>query len=154
MDGDRQVIAFAKESVVDLWDEVMPLLHSHWLEICTYKDIRLNPDKAVYARNEANGLFKAYTIRSDGALIGYAGYMVCPNMHYQPILMAVQDVLYLSPDYRGKLIGLRFIKWCDKQLYELGVAYVSQHVKTAHNWGPLLERIGYSHTENIYTRRL
>jgi hypothetical protein len=31
---------------------------------------------------------------------------------------------------------------------------VFQHVKTAHDFGPLLERIGYTLVEKVYARRV
>lgn len=147
-------IRFQPESVVDLWDEVMPLLREHWQEIATYKDIPLSVNTEVYEGCEKAGLFHAYTIRKNGMLIGYSGYFIRQSIHYSTSKWAVQDVLYLDPDSRGKMVGVKFIKWCDDQLKELGVEVVCQHVKTSHNWGALLGRMGYEHTENIWQRRL
>jgi len=150
----QNVTVFSKESVAGLWEEIMPLLDAHWQEIATYKDIPLEVNKAAYEEGERRGQFRAYTIREEGRLIGYAAYMVAKNLHYESALVAMQDVLYLDPKYRGRMIGARFIRWCDNQLADEGVTYVTQHVKTEHNWGALLARLGYQHTENTWTRRL
>jgi hypothetical protein len=49
---------------------------------------------------------------------------------------------------------MRLIEHADAQLAAEGVQVVFQHVKTAHNFGPLLERLGYEHVENVYAKRL
>jgi hypothetical protein len=136
-----------------LWAEIMPLLERHWIEVAHYSDIPLHVDVNAYAMAEANGFLRVYTIRDDATLVGYAAFFVRPNPHYASSLQAVQDVIYLHPDYRGGT-GARFIAWCDAQLREQGVQAVYHHVKQAHNWGPMLERMGYELVDLIFAKRL
>ena len=68
------------------------------------------------------------------------------------ILYAVQDIVFIDPECRGG--GFKFIRWCDEQLRELGVNVVTHHIKAAHNFGPALERMGYTLQDLIYSRRL
>ena len=99
------------------------------------------------------GVVRIFTARDQGRLDGYAIYFLRRNIHYQTSLQAVQDILFLSAGLRRGLAGYRFIKWCDEQLKK-NVQVVYQHVKLAHNFGPVLERIGYEPVEVTYVRRL
>lgn len=148
-------LSFAQEHFSPaLWAELLPLLAEHWQEIAHYPDIPLAVEQATYDAADAAGLVRLYTARdTSGALLGYACFFVRPNPHYATSLQASQDVLFLHPSARGGS-GARFIAWCDEQLQAEGVQAVYHHVKSAHNFGPLLERMGYQLVDLIYARRL
>lgn len=146
--------SFQRESARALWPEIMPLLQTHWREIAHYQDIPLDPDVDQYNAADDAGMLRCFTARVDGVLVGYAIYFVRSNMHYRSSKQAVQDVLFLLPEYRKSRIGIELIKHCDEQLRGEGVQAVYQHVKQSHNFGPLLERLGYELVDLIYARRL
>lgn len=134
-------------------NEAMPLLYMHWKEIAHYQDIKLEPAFDKYEQLDAEGALRVYTARDDGGLlIGYSVYFLRYNLHYRSSLNALQDVLFIHPNHRG--MGGKFIKWCDEQLKEEKVQAVYHHVKAQHNFGPLLERMGYELVDLIYARRL
>ena len=144
---------FARETLSSIKDEIEPLLELHWREIAHYQDILLEPDWAAYFRAEELGLARFYTARDDqGYLIGYIVFFLRFNIHYKSSLQASQDILFIHPERRG--FGAKFIAWCDDQLKLEGVQAVYHHVKQAHNFGPLLERLGYSLVDLIYAKRL
>lgn len=148
---------FQRESITTkLIDEMRPLLQSHFVEIAHYQDIPLDPDFSTYRSAEVAGLLRVFTARMPETyeLIGYAIFFVRFNLHYQASLQAVQDVLFLHPIVRGKMLGAKFISWCDEKLKAEGVQIVYHHVKSDHNFGPLLERMGYELVDYIYGRRL
>lgn len=147
---------FQRESFTQgLYDEMLPLLRAHWEEIAHYKDIPLNPDQHGYQLAADRGALRIFTVRDpDNVLIGYAVFFVRFNLHYASSLQAVQDILFLDAAYRGRMTGYRFIKWCDEQLKSEGVQAVYHHVKSAHDFGPMLERQGYQLVDHIYARRL
>lgn len=137
----------------EFFEEVLPLVRKHYKEIAHYADIPLDPSLDQYARFEEMGLLRIFTARdSHGFLIGYSVFFVRPNLHYKSSLQAVQDVLYIDPDRRG--FGMKFIEWCDQQLREEKVQAVYHHVKVKHDFGKLLERLGYQLIDLIYARRL
>ncbi len=144
---------FQRENLVDIWDEMLPLFEKHYAEIAHYKDIVLNPDKEIYMTLEQNNLIRAYTARDeDKSLIGYAVFFVKANMHYRDSLQASQDVIFIDPTKRG--FGMKFINWCDNELLKEGVQVVYHHVKKAHDFGKILERLNYKLVDLIYGRRL
>lgn len=146
-------LSFMEESLSDVQEEVSDLLHAHWKEVAHYQDIPLDVDWDAYHAADAIGTLRIYTVRThDGLLVGYSVYFVRANPHYKGSIQAVQDVLFIHPDRRGR--GVRFIMWCDEQLRDLGVQAVYHHVKKDHNFGPMLNRIGYELVDLIYARRL
>jgi len=149
------MINYAQEKYEAIRDEMTPLVKEHWLEVTHYPDIDLDVDHDSYQRLSDAGTLKIYTARDvEQKLIGYCFYFVSYNFHYRSSFQASQDVLYIDPTVRGKGFGREFIDWCDKQLSELKVQVVYQHVKKAHNFGPMLESIDYELVDLIYARRL
>lgn len=144
---------FARENIKDAWAEMYPLFEKHWVEIAQHKDIPLAPDRDLYVKMDELGALRVYTAREAGVLVGYSVYSVTPHLHYASCKLATQDVLFIQKDKRGRF-GARFIAWCDEQLRGQDVQIVAHHVKVAHDFGPLLERMGYSCVEKIYMRRL
>lgn len=137
-----------------LYGEMWPLFESHYKEIAHYQDIELSPDTIYYDQAQKIGILRVYTIREENKLVGYCVFSVGPNPHYSGSIQAKQDILFLSPELRGGMNGFRFIKWCDDQLENEGVQVVYHHVKKSHNFGPVLERMGYELVDLIYGRRL
>jgi GNAT superfamily N-acetyltransferase len=137
----------------DLCQEMLPLFQLHYQEIAHFQDIPLDPDFDQYVQMERAGFVRTYTARDDERkLVGYAVFFVRKNLHYKNSLQALQDILFIHPDRRG--FGVRFIIWCDRMLRMEGVQAVYHHVKEKHNFGPMLERLGYQLVDLIYTRRL
>jgi GNAT superfamily N-acetyltransferase len=138
---------------VKLWEEMFPLFEKHYEEIAHHKDIPLDPDITQYMKLEEIGALRAFIARDEAGLIaGYAVYFIRYNLHYRSSLQALQDVLFIDPERRG--FGAKFMLWCDDELKKEGIQITYHHVKQAHNFGPLLERMGYKLVDLIYTRRL
>lgn len=148
------MITYQREPVAGLWPEIEPLLIEHWREIAHYDDIELDVDKATYEQLDALGLLRVFTARVDGRLIGYAVYAVRRSLHYRKSLQALQDVLFLLPEYRGKAHGAGLIVFADQELQNEGVQVVYHHVKHKFDFGPLLASIGYESIEAVWGRRL
>lgn len=132
--------------------ELGPLLLSHYKEIARFKDIELEPDFNEYQALDDIGVLRIFTARKAGNLVGYAVYFVRSNPHYKSSLQAVQDILFIHPKHRGT--GGKLIRYCDDELRKVGVQVVYHHVKKKHNFGPMLERMGYELIDLIYGKRL
>lgn len=149
-------IVYARETLAEVRASgIDELLRRHWLEIAHYPDIPLEVDWGAYEGVEAVGALRAYTVRADGEIIGYASYFVRHNPHYRSSLQAVQDVLYLAPEHRGGRVGYRLIAFADEQLRAEGVQCTYHHVKRAHpGLGRLLEFMGYEIVDELWAKRL
>jgi L-amino acid N-acyltransferase YncA len=145
--------SFQIESWSVIETEGLDLIRKHYEEIAKYKDIALDPDHETYHAIENAKNLRVFTARdADKKLIGYAVFFMRKNMHYKSSLQAVQDIIYIEKSRRG--FGQKLIKYCDDQLKAEGVQVVYHHVKTEHNFGPMLERQGYELIDLIYGRRL
>ena len=148
---------YQREQVSDLWDEAAPLLEAHWREIAHYQDIPLSPNVTAYRKLEDLGQVRCYTVRAGvngGKLAGYVVFFVCRNPHYSTSLQASQDVLFVAPEYRQGMAGVRLIRHAEECLRAEGVQVIYHHVKRTNRVGELLERLGYEQVEHIYAKRL
>ena len=145
---------YAREMLADVRDEIGPLLEAHWREIAHYQDILLDPDWEFYEAIDACGRLRIFTARDEGRLVGYGVFFVGPNRHYKDSTQAVQDILFVHPDYRGRTVGARLIKFCDEQCRAENIQVIYHHIKAAHDFGPLLIHCGYELVDLIYAKRL
>ena len=146
-------VTLQRELAEDVIPDIKPLVAKHYEEIAHYKDIPLSVTWDAYLEAEKLGALRVFTARDpSGVLIGYSIYFIKHNIHYNTSLQAVQDVLYVDSARRG--FGMRLIKWCDEQLAAEGVQAVYHHMKVKHDFGPLLERLGYELVDLVYGRRL
>lgn len=145
---------FAIERAQDVFEEMLPLFEQHYKEIAHYQDIALNPNIEKYFELEDLGFLRVFTARDEDTkeLLGYQVFFVNYNLHYRDSLQAIQDVLFVHRNHRG--FGSQFLMWCHEQLKKEGVQVVSQHIKKEHNFGPMLERMGYELVDLIYLKRL
>lgn len=144
---------YQRESVKDCYEESLPLLKEHWAEVDNLGS-PIDPDIETYLTVEEAGFIRVYTVRDNDSkkLLGYAIYFVRRANHFKNELHAVQDMIFIRKESRG--LNGDFIRWCDQQLKAEGVNVVFNNVKVAHDFGPLLERLGYTHVEQSYARRL
>lgn len=136
-----------------LLNEIKPLLFEHWEEIAVNKDkIKLDPDYDSYLYLAKTGLLKVYTVRDNGKLVGYYSTLVTPHLHYRNNTYAINDLIFLIPEFRGKLVGLKLIKFAEQELKKLGVSVIMLHTKTEHSFSTIAERLGYSCVEETYSK--
>ena len=148
-------ITYQQEFLVTTEKEARPLLEKHWEEIAVNKDhIKLNPDWEAYADLEASGNLKIFTARDDGALIGYFVVFVRKHIHYKDHLFAHNDILFLSEPYRKGYTGIKLIKFAEECLKADGVSVLTINTKTHRPFDGVLQRLGFNHVENIYSKFL
>lgn len=115
------MMTFQRESVKDVWGDVMPLARQHHRGTKNFR--RHEPFKPLLSRYlaiENVGMFRGYTARCDGAVVGYFGIYVMPSMHSQ-LLTATEDTFFIHPDHRKGFNALRFIRYVEQDLWALGV---------------------------------
>lgn len=139
------------------------MLAQHWEEVALDRDlIPLDPDWETMRRMERAGDFRVVSARRNGRLVGYAAFLVSRPLHYRTTLHALNDVIYIAPEERRGLTGVRLICWSESALAKLGVVKVIYHTKLHVLLGAkkqatlsdLLERLGYRHGENMLSKVL
>lgn len=141
-----------EEYSLALVDELLPLFFVHYREIATYQDIALKPRWEKYKALHERKLLRIHTSRLDGQAIGYAVWILDTHLHYEDLYQAQNDILYIEKARRG--FGKRFIEWSLAQLKAEKVRDAILHVKLAHDWSPMAERMGFTKTEVILQKRL
>lgn len=136
-----------------LLEELTPMLEQHWEEVAVNKDrVPLDINYDGYVKLYNSGILKLFTVRNEVELIGYYATMLVNHFHYKSTLFAMNDVVYVKPEYRGKLAGYKLLKFAEDKLKEYGVDVVSVHIKLTHDFSPMMERMGYQTVEKICTK--
>ena len=149
------LLTLQRERLADAWPDMQPLLARHFAELMPEAADHIAPNRALYDRMESVGALYLYTMRtSDGALVGYVAFCVGPDTHRVHRLCASQIVLYLAPQYRRGMQGVRLIRYADQQLAAAGVDAVTHYVKPARDYSAILRRLGYREKSTSYIREL
>jgi len=136
------------EKVTDILHEIKPMLAAHYSEIATSKDLKpLDPDYSKYEALEKLGMVRIMTVRFLGTLCGYFVSFLMPHMHYMKTYIAMNDLLYVSPDHRGGTVAYRLIKKSITDLKELKVDILTIHMKVDFPFRELLNKFGFCKTE-------
>lgn len=138
------------------WDaflaEARPLFAANWAETGGEGEFVLDGD-GYDALDDVNRLL-CCTVRDDGVLVGYCVIVQGADRHRGGSVVAVVDVVYISPTWRKGLLAMRFLRYVDNLLRELGVPEVLHQASVKRDLGPLLERMGYTAVTTMYSRRL
>lgn len=146
---------FKQELISHLFDEAMPLVKKHYAETMVMDEESLNPSRSLYCDLESRGVTRCYTMRDDHRgflLAGYCSLFVVPHMHYMKS-WALQDLIYVEPDYRG-FFARSFIRWIDDLLKKEGVDCISRGVHVKKDYSRTLVGLGYNKLETIFLKVL
>jgi hypothetical protein len=148
------MISYQQETLFEVIDEVGPLLELHYQELTLNKErVKLDPMWERYATLEMAGAFVVYTARSEGKLIGYSAFFINVHMHYADLKVAINDVLFLHPDYRTGRTGIGLIRFCERELLKWsGPHKIVWHAKTSNDLADILIRMGYSVEETVLAK--
>lgn len=147
------MITYQEEKFKDIIDEIKPILEIHWNELANNKDIRpLNVDYNSYIKLNRAGIWKVFTVRNGGVLIGYTSFVITPNLHYKDWKYATNDVYYLHQDYRGHGVGYQMFKKSEEWLKNQGVKSVVVQEKIDHPHFDLFDKLGYTMIERNYEK--
>jgi hypothetical protein len=151
MDG----ITYQSERVKDLWPEILAIATRHYAELAHFKDIPFDLDQHKYNVLDEAGLLRLHTARDrEWRLMGYTSLIVSPNIHYRTSLQAMQDVVFMLPEFRYGAIGSRLIAFSDRQLEAEGVQVVYRNTAEELDFSAVLKHLGYQPVERLFARRL
>lgn len=147
-------IYYVHEKMEDsLMDEMEVLWNNHWEEIANYqKKIKLSVDKEWYKEMQDVGLYQTITVRDDGTLIGYIGFVISTHPHYRDNIFASMDNVFIHKDYRKGTIGIKLFKEAEKLLKELGVDIILMRSKVHFDLSKIFEYMDYIPMEKTYSK--
>jgi GNAT superfamily N-acetyltransferase len=127
------MLKIAVETLDDTKGECDELIAAHWREIAVWQDIPLDPDWVAYDSLSKAGMLAIYTVRTEEEkLVGYAVFVLRKHTHYKGHSWAMNDIVFVHPDYRDGRIGRRLAKFWEQDLKNRGINVVHVNVKTAH----------------------
>lgn len=134
-------LEFALESVAKLWDEMEPLIQHGFQAFDPYPEIPLEVNRGAYEQVEALGVFRLYTARRAGTLVGYVSFIIGPSLRRRQIC-ANQDVLHTTTD-GAAWIAKGLIEYSEAELRAEGVQVVYHSLPMGSRFARLLEVEGY-----------
>jgi GNAT superfamily N-acetyltransferase len=150
------VLSAQVEPYQDTLGELLPLYAGHWREVALDQDrpeAALQPRFDVYLARDAAGELVLVTLRDAGAVCGYFLCFVAPGLHYGGCLTAQMDIIYVHPNVRGRLGGLRLIRAMKRELTRRGVKrwFVGEKIGRSSGLGRIYELTGFRPVETFYS---
>lgn len=150
------MITFAIERFGDVYEELKPILESHYSEISTHKHngFDLNPQVSSYQAMEADGSLMMVIGRECGKIVAYFVSIIRPALHYADCLTCHPDIFYVEKSRRGAMNGVKMFRFVESELKRRGVKRWSVGSKVDHDASALFEYLGFSPVEKTYEKWL
>jgi hypothetical protein len=145
------MMTYQKEFFTVILPEVQPLNELNHQEVPLF-GAKLEIDVGCLMQMEEDGIYKVFTMRKNGELVGYCAFVLYHHPHHARLKVGDQDVIFIKKGCRGH--ASKFVQYCEKELKDMGVHITFQHSPKSKPWGKVLERIGYEELETTYFRRL
>lgn len=149
------MIEYAEESFEAVLPELALLHTQQWEETENYrKALEFNPNYAAAAKYAALGIYRIFTVRRGGMLVGHLSLYVTESMHTQTKL-AQEDSLFLQKDARGVgRTALRLLQFAEAKLQSEGVREIYCSVKKGAGSKGLLIKMNYQHVSDGFHKLL
>ena len=142
---------YSLEVLKEIKEEISPLFEKAWEEVDFLADhVELDPDWDLAIKMEEMGMFRTYTMREEGVLVGFTCVIVQPLLHSRSNFHSAVDVAYIDPSHRGSFKS--FLRLIESDLKDQGVKTFSFNLKSWDKTGEFLKKEGYTHTENEYMK--
>lgn len=129
----------------------MPLIEANFRETGTCG--KLNLDKALYAALDDSPSFGIVAVNQDGKPVGMVSVFVSKHQHTQE-LVATNDTLYCTPEYRRVGLGGRLFLLAEKAAKARGVKYFQWAVHEGSGMDHALARRPYLAKQIVYYKEV
>jgi GNAT superfamily N-acetyltransferase len=148
---------FSREPFAKVSEDLLEFIEDHHAEAGQFKDeVPLDMDWNGMFHYESVGKLLSFAVRlkEGGAMLGYGVFILTPTLHAKSTMHAICDALYLRPEYRQGLLGIKFIDFCEAHVRQAGAAVVHLVMKTDPRMARVLERSGHRIYEVTYMKVL
>lgn len=114
---------------------------------------KFNANFERYNQYAKMGCFIPFTVRDEGKMVGYGGVYLVQSMHTQE-LIATEDTWFLLPEYRKGWTAMKFFKYMEDAVREMGAKELTLTVPHGIGTGVLCRRMGYKHVAEMYNKQL
>jgi GNAT superfamily N-acetyltransferase len=149
------MITYQQEPLCKFIPDVNYLVDLDWKEVGRPEaGYHLEPDWDLYQILESSGSLKVFTARSDGKLIGYFTVVISPSLHSKGNFVVSNDAIFLDPNYRSGLVGVKLFQFVEKCIQEDGFNQLQITFTNKFDISNLLARLGYDKVETKFEKRL
>ena len=149
------MITIKLATVDEMLAQATVLFEEHYEEIARNKQImKLKPDEKTYHQMEEMRKIFILSAWQDDVLIGYSVNFVTNHLHYADLVIAQNDLLYITKEKRGSRAGLRLIKETENYAASLGCKLMLWHAKEDTALSAILPKIKYGVQDIIYSKEL
>lgn len=145
----ESVLTYQCERLQDIIEEVRPLWIAHYEETEGYREQVLRPDEPQFFRIEDAGMWRQFTARDHGKLVGHLGYIVHQDRH-NSTKCATEDFFYFLPSHRKGLNAVSFLRYVIQSLKMEGCEQIGMSSKLTHDIDVLLRRVGFQQVAKFY----
>ena len=142
---------YSLEFLEEIQEEIAPMFQDAWDEVDQLADyVELDPDWDRILKLEELGIWRTYTARSEGKLVGYVCVLIDSLLHSKGHYHAATDVAYMKPEARGCFN--EFLRLVEDDLKIEGVEWFTFTLKSWDKRGKFLEKKGFRLYENVYQK--
>lgn len=147
------VITYTVEKWDDCHDELERLLPEHFAEVEQDRDhVPLCLDHGLYQMLADADRLHISVCRDDGDFVGYLAAIVGPNLHQASSPHAVVDAVYLKPEYRRGLTGVKLYQHFEQEMVRRAVKKMYAGHKVTKDLSAIFKRLGYQKAEVYYSK--
>lgn len=145
------VIKLALERLSEILPEVEELWRLHFQETEGYRHaLGYNPDKEGFLAYDRTHMFRLYTARDGGRLVGQLGFIVFRSRHTQT-RTAGEDFFYVRHEHRGAGVARELMDFALSDLRAEDVDQVTFSDKQPSDLEPFLKKFGFKFVSKQYS---
>ena len=148
------MITYRVEKYSEALNDLIKIYPEHYdeLEEGFKGGYELEPNWESYYGLEQSGMLQVITCREDEELIGYMMFIVCSPLHVKSCLTALEDIYYLRKTHRKGRTGIKMFQFAEEHLKSLDVNRIMCSTKVHLDNSRLLEYLGYTFMEKLYSK--
>jgi len=148
----RGMYSIREATATEMLEHATELFAEHYEEIALNKQVmQLKPDAEKYLEIEAKGSLFILAAYADNELVGYSVNFTTNHMHYSDLIVASNDLLFISKQHRKGKVGLKLIRATESKAKSVGAKLMLWHAKPDTALVGLLPRLGYGVQDIIFS---
>lgn len=148
-------LSIIKSPIPDDFGMFDELIQEHWDEVAKNKELMiLKPRYEVYRDLDNKGNLINLFAFVDGKIVGYSINILSYHLHYADLYTAMNDIIFITKEYRDTPLGLRLIAETEKACKEAGVKLMLWHAKEDSALAKILPRRKCKVQDIVFSKQL
>lgn len=142
-------------TITEHLDALWPLLRAHRNELATHLELMpLEPQIDVYRELEERGKLLSLVLEHEGTIVGYSVNIISHNLHYGPLKVCQNDVIYVSTSWRSEGGGRKLLEATEIEARRHDCKMILMHAKPDTRLDEVLPGYGYQVQDVIHSKVL